>query len=145
MIYAYPVNFIQDENGTIIAQFPDVPEAITVGKDKDNAFEWAQDAIVVALSGYMDEKKDIPKPSECKKGQSIVIIPPLESMKLAIYQSMREQGITQVALGKRIGIDSRQIRRILDLNHNTAIPHLIRTLKSLGKSLVIDIKDAAFV
>ncbi|NJL59584.1 MAG: type II toxin-antitoxin system HicB family antitoxin [Desulfobacteraceae bacterium] len=47
----YPVNLIPDENGTVIACFPDVPEAMTVGADEANALEWAQDALVVALSG----------------------------------------------------------------------------------------------
>jgi antitoxin HicB len=53
---------LPDENGTIIAKFPDVPEAITVGADEANALEWAQDALVVALTGYIEERRDIPTP-----------------------------------------------------------------------------------
>jgi len=60
MLQSYPVILTPDENGTVIAQFPDVPEAITVGADEANAFEWAQDALVVALTGYIEERRDIP-------------------------------------------------------------------------------------
>lgn len=64
-------------------------------------------------------------------------------MKLAIYQSMRDQRVTQAALGERMGIDGRQVRRILDLDHNTSLTHLVQALKCLGKHLVIDIQEAA--
>ncbi len=143
MLQRYPVILTPDENGTVIVQFPDVPEALTVGADGANAVEWAQDALVVALSGYMDERRDIPAPSSPDPGQKTVSLPPQIAMKLAIYQGMRDQGVTQAALGERIGVDGRQVRRILDLDHNTSLSHLVYALKALGKELVIDIREAA--
>jgi antitoxin HicB len=143
MLQSYPVILTKDENDAIIAQFPDVPEAITVGADKNNALDWAQDALVVALTGYIEERRDIPQPSKPKKGQKIVPLPAQVAMKLAIYQGMRDQGITQASLGECIGVDGRQIRRILDLDHNTSLSQLVRALKCLGKEIVIDIRNAA--
>jgi antitoxin HicB len=64
-------------------------------------------------------------------------------MKLAIYQGMRDQGVTQAVLGECIGVDGRQVRRILDLDHNTSLSQLVRALTCLGKKLVIDIRNAA--
>jgi len=143
MLQSYPVNFIPDENDTIIAQFSDVPEAVTVGADNTNALQWAQDALVVALSGYMDQRRDIPQPSSPKPGQKAVPLPPQIAMKLAIYQAMRDRGVTQAAFGERMGVDGRQVRRILDLDYNTSLAHLVLALKCLGKELLIDIKEAA--
>lgn len=143
MLQQYPVILIPDENGSIIAQFPDVPEAMTVGSDEANALAWAQDALVIALSGYIDDRRDIPKPSPIKEGQRAMPLPPMVAMKLAVYQAMRDEGVTQAELGARMGVDGRQIRRILDLDHNTILPHLEQALKALGKRLVIDILEAA--
>ena len=143
MLQSYPIKLANDENDTVIAQFPDVPEAVTVGADDSEALQWAQDALIVALTGYIEGRRDIPLPSKPKKGQKNVYLPPQMTMKLAIYQGMRDQGITQAALGKRLGVDGRQVRRILDLDHNTSLSHLILSLKCLGKELVIDIRDAA--
>jgi antitoxin HicB len=143
MLQSYPVTFTHDENDTIIAEFPDVPEAMTVGSDEKNAFDWAQDALIVALTGYIEERRDIPPPSKAKKGQKSVHLPPQIAMKLAIYQSMRDQKVTQAALGDCLGIDGRQVRRILDLDHNTTLSQLTAALKCLGKELIIDIRDAA--
>jgi len=143
MLQRYPLILTKDENGTLIAQFPDLPEAMTVGADETNAIDWAQDALVVALTGYIEERRDIPPPSKPKKGQKTVHLPPQIAMKLSIYQGMRDQGITQATLGECIGVDGRQVRRILDLDHNTSLSQLVRALKCLGKELVIDIRNAA--
>jgi len=143
MLQSYPVILTPDENGTIIAKFPDVPEAITVGADEANALEWAQDALVVALTGYIEERRDIPTPSKRKRDQAFVHLPAQVAMKLAIYQGMRDQGITQATLGECIGVDGRQVRRILDLDQNTSLSQLVRALKCLGKELLIDIRNAA--
>jgi antitoxin HicB len=143
MLQSYPVSFTLDENDTIIAEFPDIPEAMTVGSDQKNAVEWAQDALIVALVGYIEDRRDIPLPSKAKKGQKLVHLPPQIAMKLAIYQSMRDQKVTQAALGEYLHVDGRQVRRILDLDHNTTLSQLTSALKCLGKELVIDIRDAA--
>ena len=143
MLQSYPITFTPDENDSIIAEFQDVPEAMTVGSDKKNAVQWAQDALIVALTGYIEDRRDIPPPSKAKKGQGLVHLPPQIAMKLAIYQAMRDKKVTQAALGECLNVDGRQVRRILDLDHNTTLSQLTSALKCLGKELVIDIRDAA--
>lgn len=142
MQQAYPVVLTKDGD-SIIAEFPDVPEAITVGADEDNALVWAQDALVVALSGYLDERKDIPKPSKPKTGQKLIVLPPIIASKLAIYQAMRDQGVTQAALAERLHCDARQIRRLLDLDQHSRMDFIDDALHELGKRLVIDIQPNA--
>lgn len=139
MQQAYPVILTKDGD-TIIAEFPDVPEAITTGTNTNKALEWAQDALVVALSGYLDEKKDIPKPSVPKKGQATVALPPMIASKLAIYQAMRDQKVNQTDLAERLHCDPRQIRRLLDLDQHSRMDFIDDALHELGKRLVIDIQ-----
>lgn len=139
MQQAYPVILTKDGD-SIIAEFPDIPEAMTVGANQDNALEWAQDALVVALSGYLDERKDIPPPSKPKAGQKTVALPPVIASKLAIYQNMRDQGVTQADLAEKLHCDARQIRRLLDLDHHSRMDFIDDALHELGKRLVIDIQ-----
>lgn len=139
----YPVRLKADDNGTVIAEFPDVPEAMTVGNDEAQAIERATDALLVALSGYMDRHRDIPRPSRARRGDRRIVLPPLAAAKLAIYQAMRVQGLSQVGLAKRLGCDDRQVRRLLDLDHRSRLDHLERALAILGKRLILQVKDAA--
>jgi antitoxin HicB len=139
----YPVKLTRLDNGSVMAEFPDVPEALTHGADEENALYWAQDALLVMLSCYMDDRRPIPMPSKPKRGEKLVEVPPMPAMKLAIYQAMLETQVTQAALSEKMGIDARQVRRILDLDHNTRLDHLIRALQCLGKRLTVEIADAA--
>ena len=144
MQQAYPVIFTKDGK-SIIAEFPDVPEAMTIGANEENALEWAQDALIVALSGYLDERKDIPKPSKPKSGQQTVVLPPLIASKLAIYQAMRDQCVTQSELAERLHCDARQVRRLLDLDQHSRMDFIDNALHELGKRLVIDIQPITTV
>ena len=49
MIYAYPCQLTPDEDGGLVATFPDVPEAITGGRDRGEALAMAEDALATAL------------------------------------------------------------------------------------------------
>ena len=143
MLLAYPASLSRDQDRSTIAKFPDVPEALTSGRDADDALDWAQDALVVALGGYIEAGRDIPRPSRLRGRQRLVPVPPMVTAKLAIYQAMRDLAVTQVELATRLGVDARQIRRLLDLDHNSTLPQLAAALTALGKRLVLDVRDAA--
>ena len=139
----YPLILETDENGTVIAQATDVPEAITVGRDAMEATARAEDALVAALRGYIEDGRAIPRPSRAKSGQSTATLSPMVTAKLAIYQAMRDTGLTQAALAERLGCDPRQVRRVLDLDHRSRLDQLEAALAALGKRLVLEVRDAA--
>ncbi len=143
MLQAYPVAFTRDSNGTVIAEIPDIPGTMTVGKDRAQALERIQDAVVVIVSGLMAQGEPIPPPSNQKKGQIAVPLPPMVAAKLAIYQAMRASSLTQSDLARRLRCDPKQVRRLLDLDHNSRFDHLEAALRALGKKLVVDVRDAA--
>ena len=74
MIYAYPCELTPDENGSLMAAFPDVPEAITGGKDRTEALTMAADALATALAGYVHAQWEIPTPSQPVAGQKLVAV-----------------------------------------------------------------------
>lgn len=139
----YPVILTRASNGTIVASFPDVPEAHTVGNDEAQALERAPDALETALAIYLDEGQDLPRPSRPRKGQRFVTPPPMAAAKLAIYRAMRDQGVTQVELARRIGCDPKDVRRLLDLMHRSRLDRLEAALAALGKRLIVEVRDAA--
>ncbi len=139
----YRVILKRASNGTVVATFPDVPEAHTVGNDEAQALARAPDALETALAIYVDERRDLPRPARPRKGQRAVALPPMAAAKLAIYQAMRDQGVTQVALARRLGCDPKDVRRLLDLMHRSRLDRLEAALAALGKRLVVEVRDAA--
>ena len=140
---SYPVKLKQTSPNTITAEFRDVPGAMTEAATEQEALYWAEDALLVLLSGLMNKRRPIPVPSERKRGERLVEVPPMPAMKLAIYQAMLDQDMTEVSLAAGMGIDGRQVRRILDLDHSTRLDHLLRALEVLGKQVSVTISDAA--
>ena len=45
---------------------PDVPEAITFGKDRETATEHAKEALMLALAMYVESGKPLPSPGSSK-------------------------------------------------------------------------------
>jgi antitoxin HicB len=139
----YPLDLRPDQNGTIIAQAIDIPGALTLGNDEADAVEQAADALITLFAYLMAEGEPIPQPSSPQRDQPYAVLPPTVAAKLAIYEAMRHQGLSQAALAERLGCDPRQVRRLLDLDHASTLAQLERALAALGKRLVLEVKDAA--
>lgn len=86
---------------------------------QEEALYWAQDALEVVFTGYMEQNRDIPVPSLPEQDRPSIPISPLKAAKLALYQAMmrmREHGMNQLGLAEKLQCDPRQIRRLLDLD-----------------------------
>ena len=132
MNMSYPVTLKSYRGGQVGAFFADIPEAITAGMNQAEALERAEDALTVALSVYLEDGRPLPVPSKAKRGQPVVVLPPRAAIKLAIHEAMCEQGVTQAQLGQLLGIDGRQVRRILNLDHESKLSQLDAALAALG-------------
>ena len=62
--------------------------------------------------------------------------------KLALYLSMREIGISNGELARRIGSSKTMVSRMLDPSHNTKSEKLQSALAILGKRVVVTVEDA---
>ncbi|OGQ95512.1 MAG: transcriptional regulator [Deltaproteobacteria bacterium RIFOXYD12_FULL_57_12] len=139
MNFAYPVELIEDDNGTVRVVFPDVPEAITFGDDEDEALLRATEALETALSMYVDEKQDLPRPSAAN-GRRTVSPGAIECAKLGIYQAMRENQVRKTDLARRLGWHLTQIDRLLDLGHSSKVAQIEQAAAAMGKHLVMSIE-----
>ena len=139
MIYAYTCQLTQDEDGGIVATFPDVPEAITGGRDRAEALAEAEDALAVALAGYVHEKWDIPTPSVAANGEPSVPVLPVVAAKLALYSAMRKQGMTKVELAKRLGVSESAVRKLTNPDHHSLMSRMEKALKAVGLSLRVEV------
>ena len=142
MIYAYPCQLSSDENGGLVASFPDVPEAITGGSDRDEALAMAADALATALAGYVHEKWDIPAPSEAADGQVPVPVPSVVAAKLALYSAMRAQRITKVELADRLDVSESAVRKLTNPDHRSHMSQVLKALRAVGRSLKVEVTAA---
>ena len=138
-MFEYPVVLAAQPEGGFVVTFPDVPEAITQGEDKEEALLYAVDALEAALSFYVDSRRPLPVPRKAKRGQSVVRPSVLESVKLAIYSEMLAQGVKKSELARRLGWHMPQVDRLLDLNHASRMEHLESAARSLGREIRLSV------
>lgn len=137
-MFDYPVTLTPD-NGSVLVTFVDVPEAITFGRDKDEALLNAVDALETALSFYVDARKPLPTPSKATAKQKIVRPSALECAKLGVYQAMTEQGIKKAELARRLGWHMPQVDRLFDLRHASKLEQIEAAAHVLGKHVYVQI------
>ncbi len=139
----YPARLIRDTKGAIRVKFPDVPEAHTSGEDEAEALMHAADALKAALSLYIGDRREIPRPSSTKRGMKPVALPALSEAKIALYSAMRAKKVGKAEMARRLNCHLPQIDRLLDLMHGSRLEHLEAAFRVLGKRLVVEVKDAA--
>ena len=149
MRYAYPCNIVRDKEEerasgreAYTVSFPDVYGANTGGWSWEEALEMAKDCLGVALGMYVKAREDIPAPSPLVEGQVLVSVAPIVAAKLALYAAMREQGVTNVALAARLGLQENAVRRLVEPGHRSHIASVEKALRAVGRSLVVEDRAA---
>ena len=133
--FNYPVKLTKQKKGGFLVEFPDLPEAITQGENKEDAQEQA----VEAIANRIEMKLDIPVPSRLKRGQYCVSLPATLVAKAALYLIMRDRSLTNIALAKKLHCDEKKVRRLLDPHYSSRFPRLEQALHMLGQHLNVTI------
>lgn len=71
----------------------------------------------------------------------MVPVPTHVAAKLALYQAMQQQRVSNMELARRLGVTEAVVRRLVDPDHASRIERLEAALATLGVGLVVE--DAA--
>ena len=134
--YTYPAKLAGHDDDWVLT-FPDIPEAITGGASAAEALANGPDCLLAALEGYVDQRRDIPAPGTVRRGQYRIAVAPVAAAKLALYQAMRDSGMTNVALAAKLGVTEGAVRKLLALRHRSHIDAIDRALGLFGLRLVV--------
>ena len=142
--FLYPARLEPGEKaGVLVVSFRDVPEAITQGKGVKEALWQAEDCLEEAIAGRIADGREIPKASKAARGERLIPVPAPMAAKSALYLAMREAGITNAQLARKLGCDEKEVRRMLDPRHPTKLARIAEALDAFGKRLVVGVEEAA--
>ncbi len=128
---AYPIT-LEEDDGAVLATSPDFPELTTIGDDWEDAVTRAVEALEEAIAARIHDHRDVPPPSQ---GEAYAILPTLTSVKVMLYQGMRDQGITKAELARRLGWHLPQVDRVLDVQHRSWLDQIDAALGAIGQQL----------
>jgi antitoxin HicB len=139
---AYPIELAPDDNDTLLVTFPDFPEAVTFGENEDDTRVRAIDALESVLNTYITDRRDIPAASPAR-GRPTVTPTLLGSLKVAVYQAMRDRGWRKADLARALDVNPRQVDRLLDLRHASTVTQLEKALAVCGKRADVETRELA--
>ena len=138
--FEYAVNLANAEEGGFVVTCRDLPQLVTQGDDLAHALLEAADAMDEVFAAYMQGGIGFPAPTKARKNESLVAPPAGTIAKAALYVAMREAGITKVQLAKRLGVDEKEVRRLLDPHYGSKLPRIAQAISLLGRRLVIGLE-----
>ena len=94
------------------------------------------------FAAYIGGGLEFPVPSKARRTE-VWVSPPAETVaKAALYVAMREAGISKVQLAKQLGVDEKEVRRLLDPHYGSKLPRIAQAIRLLGQRLVIGLEPA---
>jgi antitoxin HicB len=133
---AYPVRLRKDGK-FILVTFPDIPEAITQGDNREHALRMAAEALESAMEFYFEDRRVVPRPSKPKRGQPLVELPASVAAKALLLNEMIRQKVRPAELARRIGTTPQEVNRLTNIRHSSKIDGIQCAMKALGKTLEI--------
>lgn len=139
MEFAYPARLAAEPDGRYTVTFPDLPDAITQGEDRDDAIEMAADCLAETIGARIVERADVPAPSRLKRGHVRVAVPVHVAVKAALYVAMRHDGVSTNALAKAISGQPVQVRRLLDPGRASSMKRMDQALSAMGRRVRVSL------
>lgn len=137
-MFSYPAKLVRDGDGYTVS-FPDIPEALTCGDDREEALRMAADALTTAMDFYFEDRRPVPLPSPLKRGQVAVDLPASVAAKVLLLNEMIAQGKRPVELARLMDARPQEVTRLLDLHHPTKIDTVAAALLALGRRLELSL------
>jgi antitoxin HicB len=139
---AWPARLVADDQRRVQVRFPDFREALTDGADDAEALAEAADCLAEAVAARIADGEDLPPPSLLRRGMHPIPLPPLLAYKAALFSAMRRDGVSKSALARRLGIDEKDVRRLIDPKYRgSKIERLHAALMACGISAQISLVD----
>ena len=139
--FAYPAKLTPDEDGFMI-RLPDVPSVITWGQDRGEALEMAADALTLVFADRIRNRELLPTTSPAR-GRPLVRPTALVAAKAALHTALLKANIGPTAFARKLGVDPKDLRRLLDPYHQSRLDGIEEALALLGRQLEIRVVDAA--
>jgi len=135
-MFVYPVQLERDEpTGSYVVSCRDLPLLNSVGDTVEDALLNAAEAVVLAISIEMDERRMVPQASKAKKGEYLVGVPVLVAMKAVLHNAMIETGTRKADLARSMNLKGPQVDRLLDVHHPSKVESVEHAIHQLGRTV----------
>jgi antitoxin HicB len=128
--------------GGYVVMFPDFGYGVTQGETEEEAFEMAQDLLMLTIGDYVRESKPLPAPRRHRGSKfQPVRLSALQAAKVDLYAAFLESGLTKAEFARRAGIQKTHVERLFSLRHHSRLDQIESSFAALGKRLHIEARE----
>ena len=139
--YAYPSEIVSAREGGWLIAFRDFPEGHSQAEEDGDVVDVAEGLLQACIEARLLYGLEVPEPSDLRVGELLVGVPIETATKAALFKAFAVSGSTRLAVARSLGIDEKEVRRMLDPRHASKLPRVARVLKALGKELRLSVVD----
>jgi antitoxin HicB len=103
----------------------------------------ARDVLKILLEDCIERRTALPRPSKRGRGYRTVSLLASEEAKVVLYAALREAGLRNADLARRLRQPVAHVDRLLDLRRRSKMDEIEAALGALGKSISIEVRSAA--
>lgn len=134
----YKIELTPDDNGTFLITCPLLPEVTTFCEDKAHWQLAARPALEEALAARVDSGAEAPA-ENASEGEFLLLMPLLLSLKVDLYNAMRDAKVTKAELGRRLGLHPPQVDRLLKLDHASQLESIADAFRALHYDVQVSV------
>ena len=135
MEISYPARIDQQEDGSWLVEFVDLPDTFTEGQTLEESLFNAAEVLSGMLAWHLDQGHDIPMPSANIEGAHY-IAPDAKTQAVLLLRQARGTR-TLADLARALDTSWPQAKRLEDPHHWPSLKTLDRAARVLGKRLVL--------
>ena len=140
----YLAKFEPAAEGGYVVTFPDFEWGVTQGDSDEEAMDMAVDALTTVIADHIEKGQELPAPGRHRGSKyRFVRLPLLQGVKAELYREFSRSGIRKAELARRMGISKGNVERLFNLNHHSRMDQIEAAFRVLGKTLSLDVRDAA--
>ncbi|HEX4179261.1 MAG TPA: type II toxin-antitoxin system HicB family antitoxin [Caulobacteraceae bacterium] len=132
----YRIELTPDDNDSYLATSPDFPELTTYGDDQDDALGHASHAVEEAIAARIAHGAEVPQFSgSVSQGKPFIRLTALTTLKVTLYRTLAQKGVTRAELSRRLGWHREQVDRLFRLDHASRLDQIEAAFAALGVQL----------
>ena len=144
MIRGYPIELTLDEDGSVLATCPVLPEVTTFGENESDALLHAVDAVEEAIAGRIADWQDVSAPQAPRKtDKGFAPLAMQTLLKVELYRLMKSNNITRAELQRRLGAHREQVDRLFRLDHASRLDQIEAAFNAAGAELDLTVRPLA--
>lgn len=137
------VSLTPDDNDTLLATCPELPEVTSFGETEAKALDSVRDGILFAIQIRISNREDVPVFRRPRKGQRAVDLGSRVAAKVAVYRAMRAKAWRKADLARAMKVPPSEIDRLLNLRYRTSHEALDDALAAQGLAAELRVTRAA--